>query len=106
MSEGGRGREENGRWKREKRRRKKDAKGEGGREREEGGRRREGQKGGSKATCDQCALQFDSKSHDTGPNLLNYDWSIIGAFAHDQDSVTHCIWRLSISLYLLLASWS
>ena len=71
----------------------------------EGGRRRGGQKGGSKATCDQRALQFDSRSHDTGPSLLKCDWSITtGAFALDQ--VTHCIWCLSISLYLLLASWS
>ena len=74
--------------------------GEGGREREERGRRR----GGSKATCDQCVLQFDSRSHDTGTSSLKYDWSTTGAFAVVQ--ATHCIWCLSISLYLLLASWS
>lgn len=45
--------------------------GEGGREREEGGRRRGGQEGGSKATCDQCVLQFDSRSHDTGTSYSN-----------------------------------
>ena len=35
----------------------------------EGGRRRGGQEGGSRATCDQLPLQFDSRSHDTGPQF-------------------------------------
>ena len=74
----------------------------GRRKKEEGGRG--GQKGGSKATCDQHALQFDSRSHDTGTSLLKYDWSTTGTFAVGQ--ATHCIWCLSISLYLFLASWS
>ena len=99
VREEGRGREKNGRWKREERR-SRDARGK----EEEGGRRERRTGGRKQSHCDQHALQFDSRSHDTGPSLLKYDWSITGAFAVGQ--ATHCIWCLSISLYLFLASWS
>ena len=103
--EGRRGREENGVWKRKKRRR--GGQGEGGRERE----KEEGEEEDKREEAEPLVINFLSNltpGHMTlDPSLLKYDWSITTCeVALDPGSVTHCIWRLTISRYLFLASWS
>ena len=108
MKEGGKEEGEGRRmgYERERRGGEEDRGKEGGRGRR---RKEEGEEEDKREEAEPLVINFLSNltpGHMTlDPSLLKYDWSITTCeVALDPGSVTHCIWRLTISRYLFLAS--